>query len=210
MTKRPSRSRRGARRSHRADRPAAARRRGIPCSRTEGSQALEMSVRNGPAMMQLTRTVGPKACREALGERVEAGLGGVVGQHGRAGANGSGARDVDDGSTIRAGSHSRADERRETKRPLQIDAQHLVPQLLGHRTPNRGIPTRVGALNESLLQLCGWQDLCYTAYRGLVIGPFVLHVAWRDRTALRVSQGLLRSTPNRAPRRGRVGKCVIG
>ena len=30
-----------------------------------GSHALEMSVRNGPAMMQFTRTFGPNACANA-------------------------------------------------------------------------------------------------------------------------------------------------
>src|SRR5215470_2453992 len=32
----------------------------------EGCHALEMSVRNGPAWMQFTRTLGPKACAKAM------------------------------------------------------------------------------------------------------------------------------------------------
>ena len=132
-TRRRWRSTARRRRSRRARRARRSAWFGMPCSRDRRVPGLGDVGEERARHDAVDPHRGPEGLGEALGQRVEARLGGVVGQHVGRGTERAGARDVDDGSTIWAVRHPRADQRGEAERALEVDADHLVPQLLGHR-----------------------------------------------------------------------------
>ena len=86
------------------------------------------------------RTVGPNMCGERHGERVEAGLGRAVGHLARRRLQRRGAADVDDAPTVVVG-HVLGRECCESERSLEVDGDHLVEEVLRHRS-ERGVEGR--------------------------------------------------------------------
>ena len=120
--------------------PRLSAKRCAPCSKASMSQALVTSVRNGPAMMQLTRTDGPSAWANPSRQRVHAGLGRRVGQDLRGGTDRSHTRHVDHRSSAVA-HHAAAHQRGEPEHALEVEVHDLVPHGLGDR---RSRPRRAG------------------------------------------------------------------
>ena len=71
---------------------------------------------------------------------------GIVSRFGRSAAD---AADVDDRAAL-AGGHPRPDERGQSKRPLEIDAQNLVPQLFGDARRVRVKRRDAGVVDEDV------------------------------------------------------------
>ncbi len=84
------------------------------------SHALLISVRNGPGINVLTRTVGPNAAASPLGHRVQPGLGGGVRDERRMRAQRTVGADIDDHPPAAVGNHAFTHERRKAEGPFRF------------------------------------------------------------------------------------------
>ena len=96
------------------------------------SQFFAMLVRNGPGMIALTRTFGPRASASPTVIALTPAFAAAYGTMSAVGRTAPVLLTLMIEPPSSRG-HSLADERAEAKRPLQVDAEHLVPLLLGDR-----------------------------------------------------------------------------